>query len=139
MKKLLVAITAVIMAMGCVLFTACDFNIGDWFSSCGGVEGTYKLVSIKYGGKTYRAADGDEFNDITLSSDTYKITLNKDGTMVMVAIGNSESQNGTWANKEGDIYTLTLGSDPVDVTIKSGEMTITNGSGDNAMIITLKK
>ncbi|MDY6367492.1 MAG: lipocalin family protein [Clostridia bacterium] len=132
MKKALVVVAALMIAMTCMLFTACG----------GGIEGTYKIKSVSYNGTTYNI--GDSMDGEELKSDTYVVVVNKDGTFTFNETYEthpeySTSMSGTWKLKEGDVYEITLSydaehQDTFEATIKDGTMTFSVGSAEYVLV-----
>ena len=128
MKKILVLITAMMLTVSCALFAA-----------CGGIEGTYKFYSCQYGGQTIYA--GEKVDGVTIDADYMVITIKADGTCIMSEKGEGEvfMINGTWVNKEGNVYTLSYIED--GKVVDAGECTIDGNTLTINMgeIYTLKK
>ena len=136
MKKVIVLVAAMLMAITCSLFVACG----------GGIEGTYKVKSVKINGTVYEI--GDEVPELgELKEDTFKIEIKADKTFsftekVPGQAGDMEyTFNGTWEVKEGeaDVYVAHIDDDgdswDFEVTIKDGQMTFDM----NGVEVTLKK
>lgn len=138
MKKALIVVATLILAMASVMFVACG----------GGIEGTYKIKSVTYGETTYTV--GQEFDGQELKSDTFVVEVNKDGTFKFTAKYDvngqtqTEEMTGTWKLKEGDVYEITLSydeehQDTFEATIKDGTLSFTQGNGQYSMEYVFKK
>ena len=119
MKKLMVLAASLVLMVTCALFAA-----------CGGIEGTYKFYSLQAGDQTIYA--GGMIDGVTLDADSMVITIKADGTCIMTEKGDGEvfEMNGTWVNKEGNVYTLSYIEDGEEVdacecTIDGNTLTMT--------------
>ncbi|MDY6367491.1 MAG: glycoside hydrolase family 43 C-terminal domain-containing protein [Clostridia bacterium] len=121
MKKALVVVAALMIAMTCALLTACGSEI----------EGTYKFVSMTYNGETINV--GDEVGGYVYDENSFVVTLNKDGTGEYKEGGNT--MTGTWKQDSGDVYTLTIDGASLNATIKDGTLTVE----DEGRVIVFKK
>lgn len=122
----------IIMAAFCI--TACS----------GGVEGTYKLVSIKMGDTTYKVGDTvEELDGQKLTDDFYTIELKEDGTATFASkLLGDEPLTGAYTLSEDEktiTFTMTGISSDITLTRDGNTLTMTQGSGDEQMVITFKK
>ncbi len=110
--------------------------------ACGGVEGTYKLYSMKMGNKEIKM--GEEFSiglgSIKLSEDLMTLELKSDGTAVMTVKmgGEGMTEEGTWKTNEEDKtkVDITFDGDTETATIDGGTLVMGyEGMGT----VTLKK
>ena len=106
-KKFISGILMGLLCCLCFLFVGCfDKEI----------EGTYKFKSMTYteGGMEIEIKAGEKFMGMmTISEDFMKITLNKDGTVVMVSSSfedstDTESETGTWSKSEKGKIAITF-------------------------------
>lgn len=109
----------------------------------GGVEGTYKLVSIKMGDTTYKVGDTVEELDAKLTDDFYTIELKEDGTATFASkLLGDEPLTGAYTLSEDEktiTFTMTGISSDITLTRNGNTLTMTQGSGDEQMVITFKK
>ena len=99
-------------------------------TACGGVEGTYKLQSVEYGGKVYEL--GDTLMDATLAEDILVVKLYENGTGEMrIKLGSEfEDEDFHWEEKDGtltfyddlDDPTLTATRDGDTLSLQMGDM-----------------
>ena len=131
MKKVFASLALVLMVvLSCAVFVGCANNKVQ-------VEGTYKLYSRGDKGL------GDDDYGLILDEDCDVLIINVDGTFqeaVKTHFGTDviEVYTGTWAHKEGNVYTLTvIARDEVnldesytqDFTIENGVATFDAGGG----------
>ena len=134
MKKIIL-LMALALIMSALCLTACS----------GGVEGSYKFVSVKMGDKTYNVGDTiDELGEEALTSDFYILELKSDGkaTLSSKMAGDNETLNGTWTLSEDEkTITLTMEgvSENMTLTRDGNTLVMTQGTGDNIRTITLKR
>ena len=104
MKKLLVIIATLVLAMSCAMLVA-----------CGGVEGKYYAKSITANGQTVEVSGDEAKSYLKLGSDN-KLYASEDGS--------TEEEIGTWkkADEGEDAYVLTFVLVDVDATISGGKL-----------------
>lgn len=108
-KKLIGVFFAGLLLCLCFLFTGCFDK---------GIEGTYKFKSMTWteGNIEMEIKAGEKVNGMmTLSEDYMKITLNKDGSAVMVSSSfeskDMETETGTWVKAEKGKIAITVGGE----------------------------
>ena len=98
-KRFLLAVfSAIVLCLTFVFATACATK----------VEGTYKFSKMSYvqSGVSVEIKAGEQFMGfMTLNEDFMQMTLNEDGTIVIVA-AEEEAETGTWV-KEGNTLKIT--------------------------------
>ena len=102
MKKFMSVLLVGLFAIMCFALTGCGKDL----------EGTYKFSKLEYeeGGMNVTVKAGEQFMGMmTLSEDYVKITLNEDGTVVMVMQG--EIIEGTWEKGDDGEVELTIDGD----------------------------
>lgn len=132
MKKFILLITLAFI-MG-VCLTACS----------GGIEGSYKFVSVKIGDQTYNVGDTvDELGEDALTSDFYILELKSDGNATLSSkMADDETLIGTWTLSEDEkTITLTIEgiSENMTLTRDGNTLVMVQGTGDNQRTITLKR
>lgn len=133
-KKSIGAILMGLLCCLCFLFTGCfDKEI----------EGTYKFKSMTWteGGMEMEIKAGEKFMGMmTISEDFMKITLNKDGTVVMVSSSfedstDTDTETGTWSKSEKGKIAITFDGETQLCECDGKKLVIENGVEK----ITLKK
>lgn len=133
-KKFIGSILMGLLCCLCFLFTGCfDKEI----------EGTYKFKSMTYteGGMEMEIKAGEKFMGMmTISEDFMKITLNKDGTVVMVSSSfedstETETEMATWSKSEKGTIAITF-DEETKICECDGKKLIIESDGAK---ITLKK
>ena len=116
MKKTKVFLTSMLIS----IFMLCMLV----FTACGGVEGTYKLKSVEYGGKVYEL--GETLMDATVAEDILVIKLYEDGTGEMrMKMGNEfEDEDFHWEEADGKLTFYDDLDDPVVVAERDGDTLI---------------
>lgn len=110
------------------------------------ITGTYKFskVSFTYNGQINLFEVGQEFNGMTLTEDSYVLTVKKDGTFTVTSLlpGEEEAQNGTWKSENGQ-YIFTVEGQVYEVTLSGAQLTLSTTQsmayGDMTESITFKK
>ena len=109
-KRLFLQLLICIITTFSLLLTACGGN----------VEGTYKFKKLSYqeSGVTIELEAGEKFMGmITLAEDFATITLNADGSAVMMMKADGEqTSTGTWTKAEDGKIVLTFDGEPQTVT-----------------------
>ena len=144
MKKILIVIAAIIMAMSCCMFVGCD-KINDAINQVSDglglttAEGTYKFYSVNWGGKTYKVGDkyDNGYSTITFTADFMVVTLEKGGVLKITQDG--EEQTGTWEKNENGKYDLIVGGDAQEATISGNTLTLELDTGFGIMTYIVKK
>ena len=131
-RRFLGAILMVLMLCACFLFCGCKEDAK--------IEGTYKFSKMTYveAGVQVEINAGEKFMGmITFSEDYMTLTLNENGTAVMVmSDGESmETGNGTWTKIDNNTLQITIEGEPENVQWSGNTITMEN---DGATVI-LKK
>lgn len=129
MKKVAISVLSVLAVMiMCVCFSACSSSI----------TGTYKFesMSVTQGSVTTEIKAGEKYMGmVTLSEDTFILTINDDNTIEFKTnMGEEVTVKGTWEKKDGKYY-LTIEGDSQEVTISGNKLTM---ESDGAKLV-LKK
>ena len=129
MKKLLIAVAVFMLAVSCLMFTA-----------CGGVEGTYKMSYMEIDGTRYYA--GTVVDGQYLSEEYVTLEMKSDKTCIFSQMG--YPINGTWEKVDDKNYKFLIpepedetGIHEVNATVDG--KTITVDMGDGMVVCLVKK
>ena len=135
-KKVLLHFVLCMFTCFTLFLAGCTFQLGGLVQ----IEGAYKFQKMSYqqGGMTIELEAGEKFMGmITFSEDYMTLTLNENGTAVMVmSDGESmETGNGTWTKIDNNTLQITIEGEPENVQWSGNTITMEN---DGATVI-LKK
>jgi len=99
MKKIKIAILAIVMALSCV-----------FFAGCSSVDGTYNLKTMSYNGLTYTVGEKTLLG-IEISEDFATLTINSDGTYSVKVSTLSISNAGYWKKEKKTYYLYSSAED----------------------------